>query len=265
MCWRSIVPEVGVIEPDWELPPGMKAFVTTRSGGNSAGPWSSFNLAQHVQDDARAVIANRAQLLARMQQLTQTPSLTLQWVQQVHGTAVLRVEGAALEPAPIADAVYTREKNIACGVLTADCLPVLFCSSDGEEIAVAHAGWRGLCHGVLEATLRQFASPPSQIRAWLGPAIAQCHFEVGDEVREAFCKGVEAKNLAAFEACFSRGAKPGKWMADLYQLARLRLHAAGVVQVAGEATCTVCHADRFYSYRHQAVTGRFATLIVKTR
>lgn len=257
--------EAAVIEVDWDLPAGVRAFVTTRAGGHSRGAWSSFNLAQHVQDDAQAVIANRAQLLVQLQHLVRAPALTLQWVQQVHGTEVLHLQGAAREPAPVADAIHTRENNIVCGVLTADCLPVLFCSSNGSEIAVAHAGWRGLCHGVLEATLRQFNAPPAQIRAWLGPAIARCHFEVGDEVRAAFCADTEAENSSALAHCFTRGAQPGKWMADLYALARARLHAAGVMQVEGEARCTVCHADRFYSYRHQAVTGRFATLIVKTR
>jgi YfiH family protein len=259
------VPEPVLLEPDWEMPPGVWAFVTTREGGHSAGPWSSFNLAQHVQDDDRAVTANRQQLLAQLQRRTGVSSLALQWVQQVHGIEVLRADACTQASAPVADAVYTNVPGIACGVLTADCLPVLLCSSDGSEIAVAHAGWRGLCHGVLEQTLQQFAAPPSQIRAWLGPAIAQCHFEVGAEVREAFCQQAKPAALSAIEACFQRGAKPGKWMADIYGLARTRLHAAGVTQAAGNPLCTVCHAERFYSYRHQAVTGRFATLIVKAR
>lgn len=258
------MPDATVIEPEWRLPPGVRAFVTTRAGGHSTGPWTSFNLAQHVQDDMRAVVENREALRARMQQLAGISSIALQWVQQVHGTEVFRLERATPDIAPFADAIYTKESGIACGVLTADCLPVLFCSSDGNEIAVAHAGWRGLCHGVLEATLRQFSAAPPQIRAWLGPAIAKCHFEVGMEVREAFCERASPGDLAAVQRCFVPGIKPDKWMADLYELARIRLHAAGLAHIEGGPQCTVCQADRYYSYRHHGITGRFATLIVRT-
>lgn len=253
-----------MIEPDWKLPPGVRAFITTRSGGFSAGAWQSFNLAQHVGDDAHAVDANRALLLAQLQQHTGVSPLALQWVQQVHGTAVVRAEGHVQTPPPTADAVYTKERGIACAVLTADCLPVLFCAADGSEIAVAHAGWRGLSQGILEATVQQFETPAASIVAWLGPAIAQCHFEVGTEVREAFCQGLGTVEQQAVHACFRPGTRPDKWMADLYGLARLRLRTLGLTQVSGEPQCTVCQSERFYSYRHQPLTGRFATLIVRT-
>jgi YfiH family protein len=257
--------EESLLEPRWDLPPGVRAFVTTRSGGHSVGPWQSFNLARHVQDDDDLVSANRARLISGLQRRTGILTPTVQWVQQVHGIDVLRVENAAQaqESAPPADAVYTQQAGVACAVLTADCLPVLFCSSDGKEIAIAHAGWRGLCNGVLEATVRQFSCGAAAIQAWLGPAIALCHFEVGSEVREAFCNAARPQDLAATRGCFQSGASAGKCMADLYELARIRLRAAGLTGISGEPQCTVCHADRFYSYRHQAVTGRFATLIIK--
>ncbi len=187
----------------------------------------------------------------------------VQWVQQVHGTRVFHAGRAAL-PAPEADALYAAGSPLALGVLTADCLPVLFCSADGREIAAAHAGWRGLLGGVLEAALGSFHAPPSTISAWLGPAIGPCHFEVGDEVRAAFIARAGMPERAATEAAFASTTKTGKWLADLYQLARIRLAGRGLTNIHGEALCTVCNHERFYSYRKQAVTGRFATLIVQT-
>ena len=255
------MPEL-LYRPDWKLPRGVHAFVTTRHGGHSSGGWSSFNLAQHAGDAAAAVSANRALLLQTLRAETGIDVPAIQWVSQVHGTRVFHAGNAAL-PAPEADAVYAKGSQLAIGVLTADCLPVLFCSSDGREIAVAHAGWRGLLGGVLEATVASFHAQPWAISAWLGPAIGPCHFEVGDEVRTAFVAGSVPEHRAATEAAFAVGARPGKWLADLYALARLRLRRCGLEQIAGQPLCTVCNNERFYSYRKQPLTGRFATLVLQ--
>ncbi len=251
-------------QPDWPLPAGVRAFVTTRLGGSSTGVWNSFNLALHAGDAPAVVTSNRALLLERMSEEVGISIPAVQWVRQVHGTRVFHTGNVAL-PAPEADALYAAGSSLALGVLTADCLPVLFCSTDGHEIAVAHAGWRGLLGGLLEAALGSFHAAPAAITAWLGPAIGPCHFEVGEEVRAAFLARSGFAERAATEAAFVGTSQPGKWLADLYQLARIRLSASGLTSIHGDALCTVCNHERFYSYRKQAVTGRFATLIVQTR
>jgi polyphenol oxidase len=256
------VTDAPLLRPDWQLPAGVHAFVTTRSGGASQGGWSEFNLARHVGDADGVVNANRAQLLRLLQHDAGPAVRGIQWVRQVHGTRVFHAGVNIVDVAPEADALYSNTPGMALAVLTADCLPVLFSSRDGNEIAVAHAGWRGLLGGVLEAVLASFHMSPQNIAAWLGPAIGPCHFEVGDEVRAAFM--ARAGNGLTTAAAFAPGPKPGKWLADLYALARIRLAAQGVLAVGGFADCTVCHADRYYSYRRQPQTGRFATLIVKT-
>ena len=249
--------------PDWQLPSGIFACVTTRQGGCSKPPCDSFNLGTHVGDCADAVALNRTHLQALLQHHTGLAQVPVQWLQQVHGTEVFEVADAAgvLIP-PVADAVYTRTGGIACAVLTADCLPVLFCTDDGTEVAVAHAGWRGLLNGVLERSVQQFAAPPARIRAWLGPAIGACHFQVGAEVRSQFIDQAAAGTEAATDAAFDGGAQ-GKCFADLYALARLRLQGAGVLQIAGSQRCTVCDAGNWFSYRRDGATGRFATLILR--
>lgn len=256
------MPETTLSFPDWPLPPGVHAFVTTRHGGASKDPYATFNLGHHVGDDAEAVAQNRELLRSQLEQHTGCASLHLQWLQQVHGTAVRDVQTVAVEP-PKADAAYTRQTGVVLSVLTADCLPVLYCSKDGKEIAVAHAGWRGLCNGVLEATLEKFNAAPRDIRCWLGPAIGPCHFEVGSEVRDAFRMLSRQTYMAATIAAFTPATQPAKWMGDLYALARIRLQAAGVADISGQAHCVVCDAANYYSYRQQTVTGRFATGIVK--
>jgi YfiH family protein len=249
--------------PDWPPAPGVFACVTTRLDGCSQSPWDTFNLGSHVGDAAAAVEQNRALLEALLRKHTGLHQVPVQWLQQVHGTGVLSLPCSVLaEPAPEADAIYTQASGIACAVLTADCLPVLFCSDDGGEIAVAHAGWRGLVQGVLEQTLARFQAAPQRIRAWLGPAIAACHFEVGPEVREAFVGSAPASLSDATGQAFQPLAG-GKYKADLYALARLRLQQCGVDQVYGEPVCTVCDAQHWYSYRRDGVTGRFATLILR--
>ncbi|MCP5268896.1 MAG: peptidoglycan editing factor PgeF [Zoogloeaceae bacterium] len=236
--------------PDMPLPPGVRALQTTRQGGVSSPPWDSFNLGDHVADSAADVAANRARLAAVL------PSEP-RWLKQVHGTTVLQADHlpSVRSSPPEADAVVASKLGVVCTIMTADCLPVLFCSRDGQVVAAAHAGWRGLCAGVLEASIRQMQVPAASIMAWLGPAIGPRSFEVGPEVREAFlAQGAEA--AAAFVP-----AVGDRWLADIYTLARQRLQRAGVAQIHGGGACTVTEADRYFSYRRDGVTGRMASLI----
>ncbi len=236
----------GWLLPEWPAPPAVRALVTTRAGGVSRGPYASLNLADHVGDTAAAVAENRRRLCARL------PAEPL-WLRQVHGSAV--VDAAAAAPDAEADAALTRQPGTVCAVLTADCLPVLLCSRSGRTVCAAHAGWRGLAGGVLEAAVAALAESPEDLLAWLGPAIGPRAFEVGDEVRAAFLAAAPQA-----EAAFAPAA-PGKWLADLYLLARQRLQAAGVVRIFGGGLCTFSDAARFYSYRRDGITGRMAALI----
>lgn len=232
------------IKPDWPLPPGVKAAVTLRDGGVSVGGYASLNPADHVGDDPEAVAANRAIIRDRLQ----LPSEPV-WLRQVHGIEVVKAD--QVEGVPEADASYTDCAGMVCAVLTADCLPVLFCGDGGRVLAAAHAGWRGLRAGVIERTLS--AMNCGDVSVWLGPAIGPDNFEVGDEVREAFLDNA----AVAF-----RSHGPGKWLADIYQLARLRLAELGVDSIHGGGLCTVADSGRFYSYRRDgAATGRMASLI----
>jgi len=231
--------------PDWPLPAGVKACVTTRAGGVSLAPFDSLNLGDHVGDDPTAVAENRRRLIDRF-------VITPAWLQQIHGIAVVEADPTQVATA---DASWTATPGIACTAMTADCLPVLFCNRAGTRVAAAHAGWRGLANGVLEATLDSLAVPANEILAWLGPAIGPQAFEVGPEVREAFI----AQRPEAVEA-FAASPNAGKFLADIYQLARLRLAARGVTAVYGGGLCTV-NDPRFFSYRRNPRTGRFASLI----
>ena len=231
--------------PDWPAADWVRACVTTRSGGVSLEPYDSFNLAQHVADDPQAVVKNRQRLLS---QLGCHPA----WLQQVHGSSVVQAEPEQLLEA---DASWSASPGTACTVLTADCLPVLFCDRAGTRVAAAHAGWRGLAGGVLESTLDALAIEAQETLVWLGPAIGPQAFEVGAEVREAF---VRQHGQAA--AAFLPSRNAGRFMADIYQLARIRLAAKGVNAVYGGGFCTY-QDPRFYSYRRSAQTGRFASLI----
>lgn len=236
------------VVPEWPLPAGVLAFSSTRVGGVSQAPWGSLNLGAHVGDDPQHVQMNRQRLVEALE----LPSMPV-WLEQVHGTEVLRLERHP--PASVrADAVYTREPGVVCAVMTADCLPVLFCSQDGQEVAAAHAGWRGLCAGVLEATLAAFSAPAEAISVWLGPAIGPDAFEVGAEVRAAFCE----HDPAAADAFRPVGEK---FYADLWQLATGRLQAAGVRQIWGGGDCTLTQEAQFFSFRRDGVTGRMASLI----
>ncbi|WP_456448982.1 peptidoglycan editing factor PgeF, partial [Thiolapillus sp.] len=232
--------------PEWPAPRSVCALSTTRMGGVSAAPWHSFNLGDHVGDDPASVKENRL-LLKRFAGLPAAP----RWLQQVHGCQVVTTH----QPDCQADACYSHRSGDVCAVLTADCLPVLFCNESGTAVAAAHAGWRGLAAGILERTLACFTEPPSSILAWLGPAIGPEHFEVGAEVRQAFLA-----RQPETECAFNRGGKD-KWFADIWELARLRLAAAGVTRVYGGGRCTFAEADTFFSYRRDGQTGRMASLV----
>ncbi|CAI1086392.1 Laccase domain protein yfiH [Serratia quinivorans] len=237
-----------LILPDWPLPAGVKACSTTRHGGISLPPYDSLNLGTHVGDEAQAVAVNR-QRLVEGADLPQMPV----WLEQVHGTRVVRLDGQT--PADLqADAVYSNVPGQVCAVMTADCLPVLFCSQVGDEVAAAHAGWRGLCNGVLEQTLAAFTAEPGRISAWLGPAIGPQQFEVGPEVRAAFI-AVDDAAAAAFTP------QGDKFLADIYLLARQRLQRAGIHAIYGGDRCTVSEISHFFSYRRDGITGRLASLI----
>ena len=283
-----------LIRPDWPAPPAVSALITTREGGASSGLWRGLNLGDHVGDDPDAVQANRATLQQALPEGT-----AIQWLRQVHGTAVVRASrGGAI---PEADACWTDEPGIACAVLTADCLPVLFCDRSATVVAAAHAGWRGLCNGVLEATVAALPVEPGELLAWLGPAIGPTAFEVGPEVRDAYVgaaraaaavvgaalaaaaaagsahavepcaavpttKGDAASGYAAAAeaeilAAFTPAARPDHYLLDLYALARIRLRQAGVGGVHGDGLCTLSDPRRFYSYRRDSTTGRMASLI----
>lgn len=237
-----------LILPDWPLPAGVKACSTTRHGGVSLPPYDSLNLGTHVGDEERAVADNRQRLVVGAS-LPQMPV----WLEQVHGTRVVRLDGQT--PTDLqADAVYSNVPGQVCAVMTADCLPVLFCSQAGDEVAAAHAGWRGLCNGVLEQTLAAFAVQPGSISAWLGPAIGPQQFEVGPEVRAAFI-AADAVAAAAFTP------QGDKFLADIYLLARQRLQRAGIHTIYGGDRCTVSEISHFFSYRRDGITGRLASLI----
>ncbi len=239
-----------LILPQWPQPATVRSCVTTRQGGVSLPPYDALNLGLHVGDDPYAVNANRLSLI----DLAGLPAAP-HWLEQVHGTDVVRLtKSTPYLPTLIADAVYTNQPGVVCAVMTADCLPVLFSSCTGDEVAAAHAGWRGLCAGMLEKTVAEFSAEPSDIVAWLGPAIGAQKFEVGGEVREAFISA----DAAASEAFQPAG---NKFLADIYHLARLRLMSCGVTHIYGGEYCTVTDSTTFYSYRRDARTGRMASLI----
>jgi YfiH family protein len=235
------------IVPEWPAPPGVRAVSTLRTGGVSRPPYESLNLALHVGDEPDSVLENRQRLRAELG-LEHEPA----WLKQVHGIGVARAAAASM---PTADATIADAAGPACAILTADCLPVLFASTNGRRVAAAHAGWRGLSAGVLEATIDALATPPRELLAWLGPAIGPAHFEVGGEVRDAFLR-LDPASVAAFRANERR-----RWQADLYRLARQHLNRAGIDAVYGGGWCTFGDAARFFSYRRDGECGRMATLI----
>ena len=238
------------LAPDWPAPPGVRAAFAYRGGGVSAAPWDSLNLGLHVGDDAAAVRENRRRLRTALS----LPAEPL-WLEQVHGIEVIDADGVAGPRAPRGDAVISRRAGQVACIQVADCLPVLFCSRDGQHIGAAHAGWRGLAGGVLEATVAALAVPGADLLAWIGPAIGPAAFEVGEEVRAAFI----AQSAAAATAFV--GNERGRWQCDLFELARQRLQAIGIGHVSGGGLCTHSDAGRFFSHRRSAPTGRHAALI----
>ncbi|BAK76736.1 Cu-oxidase 4 family protein [Pseudogulbenkiania sp. NH8B] len=232
---------------DWPAPAKVKTLVTTRKGGVSEAPYDSFNLGAHVGDLPEHVSLNR-ETLRRF--VPEEPA----WLNQVHGTRVVNAADVTETP-PEADASVSRTPDAVCVIMTADCLPVLLTSRDGSVVGAAHAGWRGLCDGVIEATVSAMNEPAANLMAWLGPAIGPDAFEVGAEVRAAFM----AHDPAAAQAFTDIGE--GKFLADIYTLARQRLAALGISDVYGGDFCTVIDRERFFSYRRDRTTGRMASLI----
>ncbi|MGF1545891.1 MAG: peptidoglycan editing factor PgeF [Thiotrichales bacterium] len=246
----KLTQNLNFLRPEWPIPPHVHAYVTTRTGGFSRAPYQGFNLATHVGDDLARVERNR-DLLRLMLELPDNPV----WLSQVHGTRVVDASQVHSTPAE-ADAAVTDRSGVVCAVLTADCLPVFFSTLDGDKVAVAHAGWRGLANGVLEASLTALGTPPDEVMAWLGPAIGPNAFEVGQEVVDEFLRGGRDA-IGCFEPAHS-----GKWFADIYALARLRLMNVGCRQVFGGGLCTYTDSKRFYSHRRDGgTTGRMASLI----
>lgn len=237
------------IIPDWPAPANVKSLQTTRTAGVSHAPYASLNLGAHVHDDPLALAHNRQLLRPYL------PSEPV-WINQVHGIEVIAAE--TVSSLQDADAAYATSKNIVCVTMTADCLPLLLCNTRGTVVAAVHAGWRGLCDGVIEAAVHKMAVPASEILVWLGPAIGPQAFEVGADVRTQFMQHDA-------QASFAFTPWADKWRCDLYLLATQRLHQLAIRQIFGGGVnadfCTYTDAERFYSFRRDKVTGRMATLI----
>jgi YfiH family protein len=249
-----------VLIPNWPVPPQIRAFCTTRLGGVSKAPFDSLNLGRYVNDEAAAVSENRARVRALL------PAEPV-WLKQVHGTRVWDADLALTQEVIEADAAVTTKPNTVLTVMAADCLPVLISSPDGRVIGAAHAGWRGLLGGVLESTVDAMLAKTGlddtgQYLAWMGPAIGPRAFEVGEEVRAAFLEHAQEHALPSpAEAFMSIDNKPGKYWADLYQLARQRLLCKGLTHIDGGEFCTVRDQTDFFSHRRDGLSGRFAAFI----
>jgi hypothetical protein len=245
--------QASVLRADWPAPPGVQALTTLRApAGDSAPPFDRFNLGNRYAadgDDPAVVDGNRL-LLERGLDLPSAP----RWLRQVHGTTVVRLDNEAGDIEPQADAAVTDVPGVVLAILTADCLPVVFAADDGSVVGAAHAGWRGLAAGVLEATIAAMRTPPARLVAWLGPAAGPQAYEIGAEVHDAF-----VAHDAGAESAFVP-TRPGHWRVDLYALARRRLAAAGVTRVHGGGLCTITDPARFFSHRRDQRTGRMATL-----
>lgn len=236
--------------PDWPAPTQVKAYTTLRSGGHSKAPFDSFNFSDRDGDDTVAIAANQQQLMQELGLKNQPV-----WSDQVHGIEAVQAD-TVKHTKPQADAFYTSAPNVVCAVLAADCLPLMLCNETGTQVAAIHAGWRGLANGVIEATVNKLTNPGEQWMAWLGPAIGPTIFEVGDEVRAQFLK-IDGQAELAFTATSN-----GKWLADIYKLAKQRLTKCGIIRVYGGDFCTYSDPQRFYSYRRdQGKTGRMASII----
>jgi len=243
------------ITPDWPAPANVRSHITTRTGGVSLPPYTSNNLGLHVGDNAEHVAANRARLSVGLG-LQASP----QWLEQIHGVKVInaKIDGVVRT----ADGSYSNQRNHSCLVMTADCLPILLCDKQGTEIAALHCGWRSLAKGICARGLQKFSAQPSDILAYLGPAISQPHFEVGVDVLEAFFKAARTRQHAdQIAAAFISAERPLHFYGDIYALARAELQALGVTAIYGGDYCTYADATRFYSFRRDKVTGRMASLI----
>ncbi len=240
----------GWIKADWPAPANVVAGCTTKAGGVSQREFATLNLGMHVGDDPDHVAENRRRMRSECG-LKMMPN----WLNQVHGSRV--VVDPSADEVPTADAIVSTQPDVVCAVMIADCLPVLLASTDGEEVGAAHAGWRGLCAGVLEATIEAFRAPAENLVVWLGPAISQEHFEVGDEVRDAFINHDRSS-----VHCFTQNAR-GRWQADLCGLAGQRLHSVGVRQVFGSGLCTFGAPKQFFSYRRDGQCGRMAAFVAR--
>jgi YfiH family protein len=238
------------LRPAWPAPDAVCAAFTLRAGGVSAGPFDTLNVGARVGDRPERVGENRARVRAALS-LPHEPC----WLEQVHGADVVEIRHADLTSTPRGDAVIAREPGAVAVIQVADCLPVLFAAADGSCVAAAHAGWRGLAAGVLEATVERLGTDPARLLAWLGPAIGPGHFEVGAEVRDAFLAHDPAAAVA-----FHANARQ-RWQCDLLALARQRLQQAGVRQVFGGEWCTYADRGRFFSYRRDGQCGRMAALV----
>jgi len=251
-----------ILPANWPAPKNIHAFTTLRNGmGVSRPPFDQFNLGNRNRnseqgDDPIAVEKNR-ELLVQAFSLPDRPH----WLRQVHGVDVLRFDGSPKpsgnyqQDEPVADASVTSKKNIVLSILTADCLPVLFCNTDGGEVAAAHAGWRGLANGMLQNTVRAMNSEPENIMAWLGPAAGPAAYEIGAEVRDAFVHYDKNAEVAFVPS------RENHWKVDLYQLARMRLQSMGISKVYGGDHCSISEPDSFFSHRRDQQTGRMASLI----
>ena len=236
---------------DWPAPPGIHALTTQRHGtGVSRAPFDAFNLGLRSGDEQEDALANRHHLHDAI-----GTAWAPRWLQQVHGTDVVRFREDGGYDDAVADAAVTNVPDMPLAILTADCLPVLFAAQDGSEVGAAHAGWPGLSAGVLESTLNAMHTPPSRLLAWIGPAAGPRRYEVGENVFAAFV-GPDAESARYFAP-----TRPGHWLADLPGLARHRLAKAGVQRVFGGTECTISDPARWYSYRRDGATGRMASLI----
>ena len=241
-----------VLTPQWSAPSHVKAVSTLRCGGVSQGGYESLNLGAHVGDDVQSGEYNRQRLQDRLN-LPSTPV----WLEQVHGCQVVTLGGGSPLLDIKADASFSARPGVVCAVLTADCLPVVFTNRMGTKVAVAHAGWRGLAEGVLESTVETMAESSENLIAWLGPAIGPSAFEVGEEVVAEFTRYLPI----AEQAFLAQSQAEGKWLADIYMLARQRLEQIGVTEISGGVYCTYTDSEKFFSYRRSGVTGRMATLV----
>lgn len=239
---------VNWLQADWPAPDFIKAGTTLRQGGVSTGVYSGFNLATHVGDELAAVEENRA-ILTRSLNAPDAP----QWLEQIHSSKAVLLPNE--ETIPKADASYTSKENVVCSVMTADCLPLLITNKQGSCVASIHAGWRGLCDGIIEATIKKLPTEPETLLVWLGPAISADVYEVGEEVYDAFIHD-DNKAKQAFTS-----VSEGHWLFDIYHLARYRLNTMGIKQIYGGDRCTLSEEEQFFSYRRDNVTGRMASII----